>query len=324
MTTGNTRLAGPSHSLREGGILASDWHPVGGGEAGHVVAEPQDPDVVWAGEYLGILTRWDGRTGQAPQVGVYPDNFSGHGAADMRYRFQWTAPILASRHQPGLVYHAGNVLFRTRDGGQSWEVASPDLTRDDREKQKWSGGPITGDNTGVEVYDTIFAVAESPVEQGVLWAGSDDGLVHLSRDDGASWTDVTAAMPGLPEWGTVAMIEPSHSDAGRAWVVVEAHRLDDMRPYLWETADYGRSWRRLDGGLPASSRIVLVSGRASFELVQKAAVAGIPIFCAVSAPSTLAVDAARRLGMTLVGFLRGRTFNVYAHPERVELGEPAS
>ena len=158
--------SGPSNSLHSGGILSSDWHRVGGGEAGHVVADASDPDIVWAGEYLGIITRYDRRTGQAPHVGIYPDNGSGHGAVDLRYRFQWTAPIVISPHDPKVVYHAANVLFKTSDGGQSWQAISPDLTRDDETTQAWAGGPITGDNTGVEFYNTIFAVAESPIEAG--------------------------------------------------------------------------------------------------------------------------------------------------------------
>ena len=239
--------SGPSNSLHGGGIYVSDWHPVGGGEAGHVVADPSDPEIVWAGEYLGYISRFDGRTGQAPHVGIYPDNGSGHGAVDQRFRFQWTAPIAISPHDPQVVYHAANVLFRTEDGGQSWQAISPDLTRDDPAKQAWAGGPITGDNTGVEFYCTIFAVAESPVEAGVIWAGSDDGLVHLTRDNGATWNNVTP--PGTPEWGTVTTIEASRWDAGTAYVVVDAHRLDDETPYLFKTTDFGASWTSLTKGL---------------------------------------------------------------------------
>ncbi len=239
--------SGPSNSLHGGGILASDWHSVGGGEAGHVVADPSDPDIVWAGEYLGIITRYDRRTGQAPHVGIYPDNGSGHGAVDLRYRFQWTAPIVISPHDPKVVYHAANVLFKTSDGGQSWQAISPDLTRDDETTQAWAGGPITGDNTGVEFYNTIFAVAESPIEAGLIWAGSDDGLVHLTRDGGQNWSNVTPA--GIPEWGTVSTIEASRWDAGTAYVVVDAHRLDDETPYLFKTSDFGRSWKSLTAGL---------------------------------------------------------------------------
>lgn len=241
---------GPSNSLSGRGINNADWHGVGGGEAGWVVSDPSDPNIVYAGEYLGILTRYDHRTRDARHVGAWPDNPSGWAAKDMTYRFQWTAPIHISPHDPKTVYHGANVLFRTRDGGQTWDVISPDLTRDDESKQQWSGGPITGDNTGVETYGTIFVVAESTEWKGLIWAGSDDGLVHLTRDGGSKWEDVTKNIPGLPEWGTVSMIEPSHFEAGTAYLVVDAHRLDDMQPYLWKTADYGKTWKRLDGGLP--------------------------------------------------------------------------
>jgi photosystem II stability/assembly factor-like uncharacterized protein len=242
--------SGPSNSLSRGGIQHGHWHGVGGGEAGHAVADPSDPNVVYAGEYLGIFTRYDHRTRQARYVSVWPDNPSGHGASFPRYRFQWTAPIAVSPHDPKTVYHAGNVLFRTQDGGQTWTAISEDLTRDDETKQRWSGGPITGDNTGAEYYCTIFAVAESPREKGLIWAGTDDGLVHLTRDGGGTWTNVTANVPGLPEWGTVAAIEPSPFDAATAYLVVDAHRLDDTRPYLWKTADYGKTWRSLSAALP--------------------------------------------------------------------------
>ena len=241
---------GPSNSLGSGGIRNTDWHDVGGGEAGWVVSDPSDPNIVYAGEYLGFLSRYDQRTGNERNVSPWPDNPSGYGAAQMKYRFQWTAPIAVSPHDPKTLYYGGNVVFRTRDGGQTWQVLSGDLTRNDKAKQQWSGGPITGDNTGVETYDTVFVIAESPAQKGVIWAGSDDGLVHVSRDDGATWQNVTAAVPGLPAWGTVDMIEPSRFDAGTAYLVVDAHRLDDMRPYLWKTSDFGRSWKRLDGGLP--------------------------------------------------------------------------
>ncbi len=240
---------GPSASLR-GKIALSDWHAVGGGEAGYVVSDASDPNIVYAGEYLGIITRYDERTGESRNVSAWPENPSGHGAEDMRYRFQWTAPIAASPHDPKVIYHGAQVIFRTTDGGQRWDVISPDLTRNDKSKQKWAGGPITGDNTGVETYGTVFAIAESPKQKGVIWAGSDDGLVHVTRDGGANWTNVTGAMTGFPEWGTVSLIEPSPFDAATAYVVVDAHRLDDMKPYLFKTADFGRTWTRLDAKLP--------------------------------------------------------------------------
>lgn len=239
--------AGPSNSLADPGIRHADWLYVGGGEAGHVVAEPGNPDIIYAGEYGGYISRYDRRTGQARHVGIYPENPSGHGGEHLKYRFQWTAPIATSPHDPKVVYHAGNVLFRSRDGGQSWTALSGDLTRNDKSKQTWSGGPITGDNTGVEIYGTIFAVAEAPRERGVIWVGSDDGLVHVTRDDGRTWTNVTPR--GLPEWATVSLIEPSPFDAGSAYLVVDAHRLDDLHPYLWKTSDYGRTWKSLSARL---------------------------------------------------------------------------
>ena len=240
---------GPSDSLTRGGIASAEWYTVGGGEAGHVVSDWSDPNIVYAGEYLGYISRYDHRTRQARNVSAYPENPSGHGGADFKYRFQWTAPIATSPHDAKIVYHGGNVLFKTTDGGQSWAAISPDLTRDDESKQQWAGGPITGDNTGVETYCTIFAIAESPRQKDLIWVGSDDGLVHVTRDGGKNWKNVTSAMMGFPEWGTVSLIEPSPFDAGTAYVVVDAHRLDDMKPYLFKTTDFGATWKRLDGTL---------------------------------------------------------------------------
>src|SRR5262249_17409900 len=155
------------------------------------------------------------------------------------------APILVSVHDPKTVYHGANVLFVTRDAGAKWTAISGDLTRNDKSRQKWSGGPITGDNTGVEVYGTIFALAESPRQKGLLWAGSDDGLVHVSPDGGKNWNNVTAALTkaGLPEWGTVRCIEASHFDPDTAYVVVDAHKNDDRKPYLFRTTDQGKTWK---------------------------------------------------------------------------------
>jgi len=241
---------GPSNSLRGGGIRNTDWHGVGGGEAGWVVSDWSDPNIVYAGEYGGIFTRYDHRTRQARNVTVFPDDPSGHGAADFKYRFQWTAPIHVSPHDARVVYHGGNVLFKTGDGGQTWTTISPDLSRNDRGKQQWAGGPITGDNTGVEVYCTIFCVSESPLQKDLIWAGTDDGLVHITRDGGKTWKNLTSSLPGIPEWGTVSMIEASRHDAGTAYLVADNHRLDDMKPYLYKTADFGATWSRLDASLP--------------------------------------------------------------------------
>src|SRR5262245_24474894 len=224
--------AGPSNSLTRG-ILLADWEYIGGGEAGHVAFDPADSDVVYAGEYGGFISRYDRRTRQARHVGAYPYDPSGHGGEDLKYRFQWTAPIAISPHAPHAVYHGGNVLFRSTDGGQTWQKMSGDLTRNDKQKQKWSGGPITGDNTGVETYCTLFAVAESPKQKGVIWTGSDDGMVHVTRDDGKTWVNVTPNMPNFPDWGTVCCVEPSPDDPSRAVLWGSAHRADRHRRSAW-------------------------------------------------------------------------------------------
>jgi photosystem II stability/assembly factor-like uncharacterized protein len=245
--------SGPSNSLMGPGITPGDWTVVGGGEAGHIQADPGDANIVWAGEYGGYISRYDHRTGQALSVGIYTYNASGKGAEELRHRFQWTAPILISQHDPKVIYHGAEVLFRTNDGGQTWKAISPDLTRNDKSKQKFSGGPIAGDNTGVEVYCTIFALAESPRLKGLIWAGSDDGKVHVTRDSGKTWTDVTPNIKGMPEWGTVSCIEASRWDTDTAYVVVQCHKLDDTKPYLFRTRDGGKTWESLTAGLPADS-----------------------------------------------------------------------
>ena len=241
---------GPTNSLKGAGIGLSDWYDVGGGEAGWTAHDPTDPNIVYATEYAGYLSRYDHRTRQAKNVSIDPYDPSGHGADELRYRFNWTAPVVISPHDPKVIYHAGNVLFRSADGGQTWKPISGDLTRDDKSKQRPSGGPLTGDNTGAEVYCTIFAVAESPKQKGLIWAGSDDGLVHVTHDGGKTWEDVTAGLKGVPEWATVACIEPSPFDADAAYVVVDAHRLDDPKPYLFKTTDAGKTWASLSAKLP--------------------------------------------------------------------------
>src|SRR5205814_2810212 len=218
--------------------------------------EPKDPNVIYAGEYGGYVSLYDHRTRQVRNISIYPYDPSGHGAEDLRYRFQWTAPLLISPHDSTTLYHAANVLFKTNDRGRTWKAISPDLTRNDKTKQKWSGGPITGDNTGVEVYCTIFAIAESPREKGVLWAGSDDGVVHVSRDDGKTWTNVTPRE--LPEWSLVNQIDPSPNQDGTAYLATTKYKLDDFRPYAWVTNDYGKPWRRITNGLPDNAFVRVV------------------------------------------------------------------
>jgi photosystem II stability/assembly factor-like uncharacterized protein len=238
------------------GIGPEDWQPTAGGESGYIVADPTDPDVVYGGSYGGLITRVNHRTGEVRDVNPWPDNPMGHGAADLRYRFQWNFPLLFSPNDPHTLYAAANVLFKSTDQGQTWQVISPDLTRNDKSRQGPSGGPITKDNTSIEYYDTIFTVAESPLAAGVLWAGSDDGLVHVSRDGGQTWKDVTP--PGLPEWIQINAIDVSPYEAGGAYVAATMYKTDDFRPYLYKTSDYGATWQRIDNGIdPASfTRVV--------------------------------------------------------------------
>lgn len=227
------------------------WYDVGGGESGHIAVHPTDPDIVFAGSYGGEITRLDRSSGQTRNVSTYPVLALGQPPATLKYRFQWNAPILFSIHDPDVLYHTSNHVHRSRDGGWTWEVISPDLTRDDPAHQVAPGGPIDHDITTVETYGTVFALAEAPGVAGELWAGSDDGLVHLSRDGGAHWENVTP--PGMPE-GTVNVIEVSSHRPGRAFVALYRYRRDDFRPFVYRTNDYGQSWTLLtDGtnGLPA-------------------------------------------------------------------------
>jgi photosystem II stability/assembly factor-like uncharacterized protein len=233
------------------GIDRTDWYPVGGCESGYIAPKPGNPNLVYAGCYGGYLSEYDHRTKQVRNVTVYPENPMGHGAEGMKYRFQWTFPIVASPHDPNTIYAAGNVLFKTASGGQSWEKISSDLTRNDPGKLGPSGGPITKDNTSVEYYGTIFAVAESKLQAGLIWAGSDDGLVHLTRDGGKTWENVTPKeMTGKDgEWSMVSLIDPSPHDAGTAFLAVNRYKLDDYRPSIYVTTDFGKTWRKIVTGI---------------------------------------------------------------------------
>lgn len=226
---------------------------MGGGESGYVAVDPRNSNVNYAGNYGGTLQRIDREKGLSENVRVYADSQTGQRAADMKYRFQWNNPIKISWHTPDVVYTTSQVVHRTTDGGANWDVISPDLTRNDKRRQQYSGGEgITRDNTGVEVYATIFAFEESTTTPGLLWAGSDDGLVHVSRDNGKTWTNVTPR--DWPE-GTINTIDPSDHDPARAYVVMHRYRVGDFTPYIWRTDDYGKSWTRIaDGtnGIPAT------------------------------------------------------------------------
>ena len=234
-----------------GNIGEREWHPVGGGESGWIAPYPKDSNVVFAGSYDGLLTRYDHHDGQTRSITIWPDNEMGWAADKLKYRFQWTFPLLFSPHDPELMYAGGNVLFSSKDQGQTWKPISGDLTRNDKSKQISSGGPITKDNTSVEYYDTIFTVAESPVKKGVLWAGSDDGLVHLTRDGGEHWDNITPK--GLPEWIQINSIEASPFDAGTAYIAATMYKFDDNRPYLYKTVDYGKTWEQINNGITAGA-----------------------------------------------------------------------
>src|SRR5215469_15366068 len=248
----NSTVAVASASAH-GGISQSDFYEVGGGESGYIAPDPSDPEIVYAGSYGGDITRYDHRTDETEMVNPWPRNPIGWGMADLKHRFQWTEPIVFSPHDPHTLYYAGEVLFKTTDQGKSWTIISPDLTRNDKAKQASSGGPITKDNTGVEVYDTIFTVAESPVQKDLIWAGSDDGLIHVTRDGGKNWDNVTPKE--MPEWGTVSMIEASPYDAGTAYAAVQRHKMDDFKPYIFKTTDFGKTWKTLSQGIPADTYV---------------------------------------------------------------------
>lgn len=234
----------------------NEWRYASGCETGPVALHPDHPDVMWGGCYGGAINRFDARTDQRRNVVIYPQLQLGQAAKDLKYRFQWVAPIVVSRHDPAVVYHASQYVHRTRDGGMTWETISPDLTTNTPAHQEAAGGPINHDVTGVEIFNTIFALSEDPRDARTLWAGSDDGRVHVTRDGGASWQEITP--PGMPRYGTVENIDLSAHRAGRAFVGVQRFRMDDFRPYIFRTDDYGRTWTLLtDGtnGIPAGSPV---------------------------------------------------------------------
>jgi len=244
----NSTVCMPSRSM-DGSDL-QDFYDVGGGESGYIAVRPDHPDIVFAGSYGGLLTRTDTRTGLSRNVNAWPLNPMGHSAIDLTYRFQWTFPIVISPHDPNVLYAGSNVIHRSTDEGASWTVISPDLTRHDPATLGASGGPITKDQTSVEYYATVFTIAESPVEKGVIWSGSDDGMVYVTRDNGTSWTNVTPK--DLPEWTRISIIEASPHGRGVAYLAGNRYQLNDYAPYLYKTADYGTTWTRITNGIAAS------------------------------------------------------------------------
>jgi len=242
----------------DSGITTSDWFDVGGGESGWIAPSPKDSEIIFAGSYDGLITRYDYHTGQLRDVNPYPNNSMGWGAGDLKYRFQWNFPILFSPHDANTLYAGANVLFKSTNEGQSWEVISPDLTRNDKSRQGTSGGPITKDNTSIEYYDTIFTVMESPVQAGTIWSGSDDGLVYLTRDGGKNWSNVSPPKDLMPEWIQINSLEASPFDPATAYVAATMYKYDDYKPYLYRTSDYGKTWKKITDGIPdgAFTRVV--------------------------------------------------------------------
>ena len=257
---------GPSNSLQFGGfggggggggqIPRSVWHPVAGSESGYATPDPVDNNIIWSsgtgsGSVGGAVSRFDERNRQARSVEVWPEDTAGASAAEVKYRFNWEFPITISPHDHNKVYVGSQYVHVTTDGGNSWQVISPDLTRNDKSRQQISGG-LTPDNIGVEYAGTVFAIAESPKEAGVIWAGTNDGLVQITRDGGKNWTNVTKNIPNLPEWGTVSNIEASRYAAGTAYLTVDFHQMNNRDPYVYATTDYGKTWAAITNGIPHS------------------------------------------------------------------------
>ena len=237
-----------SRSATGSSIGRRDWDPTAGGESGHISAKPDNPDIVVGGSYGGYLDIVDHSTGNRRVISVWPDNPMGWSAEELRYRFQWNFPVEFSIHDPSVLYAAANVLFRSDDLGQSWRAISPDLTRNDQSRMGPSGGPITKDNTSVEYYGTIFALAQSPHDEGVLWAGSDDGRVHVTRNGGENWDDVTPR--GLPAWAQINGIEADPFEPGGAYIAATRYKSDDFQPLIYRTKNWGQSWTKITNGIP--------------------------------------------------------------------------
>src|SRR6478672_1615341 len=242
----NSTIRIKSRSSGEG-ITQNDWEPTAGAESGYVVADPLNPDIVYGGNYGGYLSRLDHKTGENRAVSPWPDNPMGAGADVQKYRFQWNFPIFFSPHDPKRLYTAGNVLFVTEDEGQTWAQISPDLTTNDKSKQGPSGGPITKDNTSVEYYSTIFTATESPLEKDLLWTGSDDGIISVSRDGGKNWDNVTPK--DCPKYMMWNCVEVDPFKKGTAYFVGTRYKLDDFTPYIYKTDDYGKSWKLIVNGI---------------------------------------------------------------------------
>jgi photosystem II stability/assembly factor-like uncharacterized protein len=236
------------HRTSGNSIGESDWEPTAGGESAHLAPDPKNNDIVYGGTYKGYMMRMDHSVDQTRSVNVWPDNPAGSGAEVMKYRFNWNFPIAFSIHDPNRLFAGSNFLHVTENEGQSWEVISPDLTRGLPETIRSSGGPITQDNTGAEFYSNLFAISESPLEKGVIWVGSDDGLIHVSRDEGQTWENVTPTKLS-PKLNMINCIDPSPFKKGTAYVAATSYKFGDYTPYLYKTTDYGKSWTLITQGI---------------------------------------------------------------------------
>jgi hypothetical protein len=247
---------GPSNSRSGGAISRSEWHAVQGGESGWATPDPVDTNLIWStasgsGSRGGIVVRFDERTRTGQNVEVWPLSTGGHSAAEVEYRFVWDAPFTISPHDHNTIYTGSQFVHMSKDGGRSWRVISPDLTRNDKSKQQSSGG-LTPDNIGVEYGDVVYAIAESRAQPGVIWAGTNDGLVQVTRDAGKTWTNVTANVPNILPWGSVRHIEPSKYDPGSAYIIVDGHQENNRDPWVYRTKDFGKTWRLIVTGIPHS------------------------------------------------------------------------
>jgi len=248
---------GPSNSkMGDYGITRGAWSSVGGGESGWAQPDPVDTNLVWSsasgfGSVGGIVSRWDLRNNQSVPVEVWPQGTIGHSAEEVKYRFVWTFPVTISPHDHNKLYVGSQHVHVTTNGGRSWQVISPDLSRNDRSRMVRSGG-LTPDNIGVEYSGVVFAIAESPRKAGVIWAGTNDGKLHLTQDGGATWTDLSANLPGAPFWGTISNIEASRYDDGTAWLSIDAHQANNRDPFIYKTTDFGKTWALLVNGIPKS------------------------------------------------------------------------
>jgi photosystem II stability/assembly factor-like uncharacterized protein len=229
----------------------NDFYAVGGGESGWIVPKRDNPEITYGGSYDGLLTEYNHATDAYRDINPWPLNPMGSGAAEIEHRFQWTFPIASSPHDPNILYTGSQYLLMTNNGGSSWKKISGDLTRNDKSKQGPAGGSLSHDNTSVEYYDTVFCIAESPITKGEIWVGTDDGLVKLTRDGGATWTDVTPK--GIPEWIKVSIVDPSANANGTAYIALDGQKLDDVHPYIYKTSDFGKTWTKITNGIPDGS-----------------------------------------------------------------------